>query len=83
MRTVGKVILIVVIVLIILVIRIYLGLKKIWTNILTAPMTPENYIIEVMTGGDLEAKYIASGRYETSYFEADYLENADIKKIEV
>ena len=83
MRTVGKVILIVVIVLIILVIFIYLGLKKIWTNILTAPMTPENYIIEVMTGGDLEAKYIASGRYETSYFEADYLENADIKKIEV
>ena len=83
MRTVGKVILIVVIVLIILVIRIYLGLKKIWTNLLTSPMTPENYIIEVMTGGDLEAKYIASGRYETSYFEADYLENADIKKIEV
>lgn len=83
MRTVGKVILIVVIVLIILVIRIYLGLKKIWTNLLTAPMTPENYIIEVMTGGDLEAKYIVSGRYETSYFEADYLENADIKKIEV
>lgn len=52
MRTVGKVILIVVIVLIILVILIYLGLKKIWTNLLTAPMTPENYIIEVMTGGE-------------------------------
>ena len=61
----------------------YFGLKKLWKNILTAPMVPEKYIAEVTTGGDVEEKYMAAGSYEIGYFEADYAENADIKKIEI
>ena len=61
----------------------YFGLKKLWKNILTAPMAPEKYIAEVTTGGEVEEKYMAAGSYEIGYFEADYAENADIKKIEI
>ena len=46
-------------------------------------MVPEKYIAEVTTGGDVEEKYMAAGSYEIGYFEADYAENADIKKIEI
>lgn len=80
---VGKVILIIVIMLAILFAFGYFGLKKLWKNILTAPMVPEKYIAEVTTGGDVEEKYMAAGSYEIGYFEADYAENADIKKIEI
>ena len=57
-----------------------LGMKKIWKNILTAPMAPEKYITEVATGGGIEAKYLAAGGCETAYFEADYPENEILKK---
>lgn len=80
---VGKVILIIVIMLAILFAFGYFGLKKLWKNILTAPMAPEKYIAEVTTGGEVEEKYMAAGSYEIGYFEADYAENADIKKIEI
>ena len=83
MKKVGKVILIIVIILTILFALGYFGLKKLWKNILTAPMVPEKYIAEVTTGGDVEEKYMAAGSYEIGYFEADYAENADIKKIEI
>lgn len=83
MKKVGKVILIIVIILTILFALGYFGLKKLWKNILTAPMAPEKYIAEVTTGGEVEEKYMAAGSYEIGYFEADYAENADIKKIEI
>ena len=83
MKKVGKVILIIVIILTILFALGYFGLKKLWKNILTAPMSPEKYIAEVTTGGEVEEKYMAAGSYEIGYFEADYAENADIKKIEI
>ena len=83
MKKVGKVILIIVIILAILFAFGYFGLKKLWKNILTAPMVPEKYIAEVTTGGEVEEKYMAAGSYEIGYFEADYAENADIKKIEI
>ena len=82
MKTVGKIIFIIAVVLVILVILGYFGLKKLWTIILTAPMAPK-YISEVKTGGEIEAKYMAAGKYETGYFETDYPENADIDKIEI
>jgi len=82
-KKVGKVILIIVIILTILFALGYFGLKKLWKNILTAPMAPEKYIAEVTTGGEVEEKYMAAGSYEIGYFEADYAENADIKKIEI
>ena len=80
---VGKVILIIVIMLAILFAFGYFGLKKLWKNILTAPMVPEKYIAQVTTGGEVEKKHMAAGSYEIGYFEADYAENADIKKIEI
>lgn len=83
MKKVGKVILIVVIILAILFTLGYFGLKKLWNNILTAPMAPENYATEVTTGGKIEAKYMAAGKYDIDYFESDYAENTDIKKIEI
>ena len=83
MKKVGKAILIVVIILSILFALGYFGLKKLWNNILTAPMAPENYTTEVTTGGKIEAKYMAAGKYDIGYFESDYAENADIKKIEI
>ena len=51
MKKVGKVILIIVIILTILFALGYFGLKKLWKNILTAPMALEKYIAEVTTGG--------------------------------
>ena len=83
MKKVGKIILIIVIILAILFALGYFGLKKLWKNILTAPMVPEKYIAEVTTGGEVEEKYMAAGSYEIGYFEAEYAENADIKKVEI
>lgn len=83
MRKVLKVILIIVIIIVVLLLLAYFGLKKLWHNILTSPMAPDNYITEVKTGGDIEAKYIANGRHETKNFEIDYPDNEDIKKIEI
>lgn len=83
MKIVGKIILFICIALVILAALGYFALRKIWTNILTAPMAPENYVMEVMTGGEIEARYMATGEYETAYFETDYSEDSDIKKIEI
>lgn len=83
MKKVGRVILIVAIILAILIALGCFGLKKLWKNILTAPMAPENYVSEVTAGGEVEAKYMAAGSCQVGYFEAEYAENADIKKIEV
>lgn len=83
MRKFLKILLIVVIVIAILLLLSYLALKKIWNNILTAPMAPENYTVETTTGGDMEAKYLAGGSHETGYFEVAYPDHEDIKKIEI
>ena len=78
-----KAILVIVIIFAILFMLGYFGLKKLWRNILTAPMAPENYVMEVTTGGEIEARYMATGEHETAYFETDYSEDSDIKKIEI
>ena len=83
MKIVGKIILFICIALVILAVLGYFALRKIWTNILTAPMAPENYVMEVTTGGEIEARYMATGEHETAYFETDYSEDSDIKKIEI
>lgn len=80
MKKFWKVLLIIIAVIALLLLLGYCGLKKLWHNILTAPMALDNYTTEVKTGGDVEAKYIVNGKHETSYFEIDYLDNADIKK---
>lgn len=82
-KIVGKIILFICIALVILAVLGYFALRKIWTNILTAPMAPENYVMEVTTGGEIEARYMATGEHETAYLETDYSENSDIKKIEI
>lgn len=83
MKKVLKVLCIILVIVAILLLLGYFGIKKILTNILTAPMVPESYTTEVKTEGNIEAKYIAKGNFETGYFEADYPDNADIKKIEI
>ena len=83
MKIVGKIILFICIALVILAVLGYFALRKIWTNILTAPMAPENYVMEVTTGGEIEARFMATGEHETAYFETDYSEDSDIKKIEI
>ena len=83
MKKVWKVILIVVIILAVLSALGYFGLKKLWHNILSAPMAPENYTSQVASGGEIEAKYLAHGGRETAYFEAEYADDPDIGKIEI
>lgn len=53
MKKVGRVILTVVLILAIIIALGCFGLKKLWKNILTAPMAPENYVAEVTTGGEV------------------------------
>ncbi len=83
MKKALKILGIILIIIAVLLLLGYCGVKKILNNILTAPMAPDNYTTEVKTGGNIEAKYIASGNYETNYFEVDYPDNEDIKKIEI
>jgi len=78
-----KILLIIVIVIAGLLLISYLGLKKLWHNIITAQMAPDNYMTEAETGGDIEARYIANGNYKTNSFEVDYTDNEDIKKIKI
>ena len=82
MKNVGRVILTVALILAIIIALGCFGLKKLWKNILTAPMAPENYVAEVTAGGEVEAKYMAAGSCQAGYFETEYAENADIRKIE-
>ena len=65
MKKAIKVILIILIIVVILSILAFLGLKKLWNNIITAQMAPDNYTSESKTGGEIEAKYLAGGGYET------------------
>lgn len=60
-----------------------LGFRGLWHKITTAPIAPEDYATEVKTGGDVEAKYMRYGKHVIKYFETDYPENEDIKKIEI
>ena len=39
------------------------------------PMVPKNYETKIETGGDIEAKYIAHGKYEVKYTEQGAMEN--------
>ena len=78
-----KVLLIILAVTVLLLLLGYLGLKKLWNNIITAPMASENYTTEIKTCGEIEARYMSSGVFETDYFEIDYPDDADIKKIEI
>lgn len=83
MKIVGEIILFICIALVISVVLGYFALRKIWTNILTAPMALESYVMEVTTGGEIKAKNMTTGEHETAYFETDYSEDSDIKKIEI
>ena len=78
-----KAILIIVIILIILIGVMFLGLKKIWNNIVTANMAPENYTSEVKTGGDIEATYLVTGHFEAKSITIDYPSDEDIKAITI
>ena len=55
MKKVIKVILIILFIVVILSVLTFFGLKKLWNNIITAQMAPDNYTVEVKTGGELEA----------------------------
>ena len=83
MKKAAKVILIVVLVIAVLVVLLWFGLKKIWNNILTAQMAPDNYTSEVKTGGNMEAKYLAMGSHEVKCFTFDYTDDEDIKTISI
>ena len=83
MKKAIKVILIVVLVIAVLVVLLWFGLKKIWNNILTAQMAPDNYTSEVKTGGNMEAKYLAMGSHEVKCFTFDYTDDEDIKTISI
>lgn len=83
MKKLLKIVLIIVIVLLILAGILFLGMKKLWQNITTAQMAPDNYATEVKIGGDIEAKYLARGKYETKSVEIDYPDDGDIKTITI
>ena len=78
-----KIVLIIVIVLLILAVILLFGLKKLWENITTAQMAPDNYTMEVKTGGDIEATYLTNGKIETKSMEIDYPDDTDIKTITI
>lgn len=78
-----KILLIIVIVLALMALLAFFELKKLWHNIATAQMAPDNYTSEVKTGGVIEAKYLARGGLETKSLAAEYPDDADIGKITV
>ena len=83
MEKVFRIILIIIIIFIILLLIGYLVIKFIWHKMLTTPMAPENYISEVVTMKGLESNYMAKGNHDVAYYEIDYPEDKDIKKIEI
>ncbi len=83
MKKVIKVILIILIIVVIFSVLAFFGLKKLWHNITTAQMAPDNYTVDVKTGGELETKYLASGTFETKTLVAEYPDDTDIGKITV
>ncbi len=78
-----KILLIIVIVLAVIALLAFFGLKKLWHNITTDQMAPDNYTVDVKTGGELETKYLASGTFETKTLVAEYPDDTDIGKITV
>ena len=83
MKKAMKVILIIILIIAVLTVLLWFGLKKIWHNIMTAQMAPDNYTTEVKTGGDIEAKYLTMGSYKVKYFTFDYTDNEDIKTVSI
>ena len=83
MKKAMKVILIIILIIAVLTVLLWFGLKKIWHNIMTAQMAPDNYTTEVKTGGDIEAKYLTMGSYKVKYFTLDYTDNEDIKTVSI
>lgn len=78
-----KVIFIIILIIAVLAVLLRFGLKKIWNNIMTAQMAPDNYTSEVKTGGDIEAMYLAMGSYEVKCFTVDYPDDVEIKTISI
>ena len=78
-----KIFLIVVVVVVVIGVLGWLGLKKLWNLMITAQMAPDNYTTEVKTGGEIEAKYLASGSFEVKSVEIEYPDDADIKTISI
>ena len=66
MKKMLKVIGIIVLVVAILVILVLVGLNR----LSKMPSVPEDYVTKVKTGGEIEAKYLAMGEHEVSYFES-------------
>ena len=64
---------------ILLVIIILIVLFLIYAS--TKPAVPKNYETKVETGGDIEAKYLAHGKYDVKYIEQKVLSN--YKKYEI
>lgn len=83
MRKFVRITLIIVIVLLILSVSVFIGLKILWKNITTAKMSPDDYTTEVKTGGDIEAIYLAKGKYETKSVTIDDHDDTDIKAITI
>lgn len=78
-----KIILIVLAVIALLVVLLLAGLKKVFINMLTSPMAPDDYTSEVKTGGTIEAKYLAHGNADVKLLEVSYPDNEDIKTISI
>ena len=72
-----KIILIVLAVIALLVVLLLAGLKKVFINMLTSPMAPDDYTSGVKTGGTIEAKYLAHGNADVKLLEVSYPDNED------
>ena len=83
MKKMIKVILIILVIVVILSVLAFFGLKKLWHNISTAQMAPDNYTSESKTGGEIEAKYLAGGGYETKSLVVEFSDDTDVGKITV
>ena len=79
MKNILKIFGIIVLVIFLLLVGVYLFLYYVVNY---APMVPKNYVSEIETGGDIEAKYLAIGKYEVSFLEEKSDDEA-IKKYEV
>lgn len=64
---VGKIVMVIGIVLLVFIAAVIIFL--VWVS--RRPAAPPKYETEVETGGDLEASYLAHGKYETSYYEEE------------
>ena len=60
LKIIGIAVLVIIVLLAILIFRIF-----------TAPMVPKNYTKTVETGGEIEAAYMAAGRYQVKHIETE------------